>query len=338
MRNSPISRIFQSTLPARGATTDTAKSGGNCTHISIHAPRTGSDGIKTPIPSVTGGFQSTLPARGATNEVEAILMPAMQFQSTLPARGATAHARKEDTMKQFQSTLPARGATPSGSREPAGRKHFNPRSPHGERRDTKRITKRRDDFNPRSPHGERPERVAEILCISKISIHAPRTGSDAFRSIRSLGVMNFNPRSPHGERRVSPFESRSASNFNPRSPHGERQRWRTYFTLPIGFQSTLPARGATRARGTQVAEMTISIHAPRTGSDDDSIFDSVSISSFQSTLPARGATVGNAEEVSDFPISIHAPRTGSDTFFGYPSGISKRISIHAPRTGSDSAK
>ena len=33
--------------------------------------------------------------------------------------------------------------------------------------------------------------------------------------------------------------------FNPRSPHGERQYVRIAGDVPIGFQPTLPARGAT---------------------------------------------------------------------------------------------
>ena len=56
------------------------------------------------------------------------------------------------------------------------------------------------------------------------------------------------------------------------------------------FQSTLPARGATGVTTTQEMLESISIHAPRTGSD--------------------------AEKISIAPsirISIHAPRTGSDT-------------------------
>ena len=79
--------IFQSTLPARGATLDTVGIG-RAFIISIHAPRTGSDPI-TAI-SVMGGkvFQSTLPARGATANV-GNMKPTARFQSTLPARGAT---------------------------------------------------------------------------------------------------------------------------------------------------------------------------------------------------------------------------------------------------------
>ena len=64
----PVPSIFQSTLPARGAT---VKAGANpaILRISIHAPRTGSDLLCQPVRE---------PQR-------------KQFQSTLPARGATAH-------------------------------------------------------------------------------------------------------------------------------------------------------------------------------------------------------------------------------------------------------
>ena len=57
-----------------------------------------------------------------------------------------------------------------------------------------------------------------------------------------------------------------------------------------GFQSTLPARGATTRSDHAAVSEVISIHAPREGSDltgDD--VDAVTWE-FQSTLPARGAT------------------------------------------------
>ena len=81
---------------------------------------------------------------------------------------------------------------------------------------------------------------------SPISIHAPRTGSDA--SERACG------------------------------------------DRPRKFQSTLPARGATRdGDGGDLMEV-ISIHAPRTGSDEG--VNQLTIREvFQSTLPARGATL-----------------------------------------------
>ena len=36
-----------------------------------------------------------------------------------------------------------------------------------------------------------------------ISIHAPRTGSDAIKMQIRMYAFHFNPRSPHGERQIS---------------------------------------------------------------------------------------------------------------------------------------
>ena len=192
--------------------------------ISIHAPRTGSDTQSAPK-----------------------ISPPCRFQSTLPARGAT-----------FRDVPNARVA-----------EDFNPRSPHGERLQRHRPRcGRLLYFNPRSPHGERrrsmpqasrrrrfqstlPARGATMDCLTgvlvcDISIHAPRTGSDAFPCLAARAYSNFNPRSPHGERpQRTTAQSGDAGNFNPRSPHGERRRQPDM----IDFRA-------------------ISIHAPRTGSDD----------------------------------------------------------------------
>ena len=84
------------------------------------------------------------------------------------------------------------------------------------------------------------------ITMSNISIHAPRTGSDAIRA-------------PGGSRDCD---------FNPRSPHGERLGISGASVTQLEFQSTLPARGATRGSGDwQNDHQGISIHAPRTGSD-----------------------------------------------------------------------
>ena len=79
----------------------------------------------------------------------------------------------------------------------------------------------------------------------KISIHAPRTGSDQADGIPAPVVGDFNPRSPHGERLRIVHDDNGIQHFNPRSPHGERQ-------APL-----------TQQKKSKV----ISIHAPRTGSD-----------------------------------------------------------------------
>ena len=101
--------IFQSTLPARGAT-DVIRQLDMNVYISIHAPREGSDPSVGVILAAVQAFQSTLPARGATGN-KAIVLAFGIFQSTLPARGATEYQMKQ-TCKW---------------------RNFNPRSPRGER-------------------------------------------------------------------------------------------------------------------------------------------------------------------------------------------------------------
>jgi len=123
-----------------------------------------------------------------------------------------------------------------------------------------------------------------------ISIHAPRAGSDVGYQMPISWVSNFNPRSPCGERLCIPF----------------------VIVVIIGFQSTLPVRGATLTPCGRKASMQISIHAPRAGSDSRVLSEEYVLcyfnprspcgerhkvlkvvgrtDEFQSTLPVRGAT------------------------------------------------
>ena len=126
----------------------------------------------------------------------------------------------------------------------------------------------------------------------RISIHAPRTGSDGLLSSAQRRASNFNPRSPHGERPALRILKReNASDFNPRSPHGERQKYSEI--LPkrkTKFQSTLPARGATRCAA-----------AIQSAAD------------FNPRSPHGERQINPATMNGSQGISIHAPRTGSDT-------------------------
>ena len=147
-------------------------------------------------------------------------------------------------------------------------------------------------FNPRSPHGERPWTAGMLSWTRRISIHAPRTGSDMETYMSLITRSNFNPRSPHGERPGGRYKIRAPDNFNPRSPHGERLDCQGKRVYRSQFQSTLPARGATAwTAGMLSWTRRISIHAPRTGSDG-----------YSPILTRQRVT-----------ISIHAPRTGSDS-------------------------
>ena len=132
--------------------------------------------------------------------------------------------------------------------------------------------------------------IASFVGRIGISIHAPRTGSDHFRHALQADQRHFNPRSPHGER---PFFS---SNL---------LEWHT-------FQSTLPARGATADRILSNMRQIISIHAPRTGSDQyySSVFAPYYY--FNPRSPHGERPERSPLIFSSRTISIHAPRTGSD--------------------------
>ena len=146
---------------------------------------------------------------------------------------------------------------------------FNPRSPHGERLIHAEPLQWPCNFNPRSPHGERrappcapaaPQRFQSTLpargatqrnevtvnFCKDISIHAPRTGSDRIALTASYAeiISIHAPRT--GSDKVLDFHFLQKFDFNPRSPHGERQLWSGAALTSWQFQSTLPARGATR--------------------------------------------------------------------------------------------
>ena len=129
----------------------------------------------------------------------------------------------EGPLTQFQSTLPVWGATCQ---------HYTHRC------DTK--------FQSTLPVWGATALLKSVGdFIHKISIHAPRVGSDSFFSTFYNWCLDFNPRSPCGERLGTSEESPCRSKF----------------------QSTLPVWGATFLGVSGCPQSEISIHAPRVGSD-----------------------------------------------------------------------
>ena len=170
--------------------------------------------------------------------------------------------------------------------------NFNPRSPHGERRPfSGREARRHPHFNPRSPHGERRDAVAHGWSHGRFQSTLPARGATLFRALRRAHIVI----SIHAPRTGSDLHStRTPSrrgHFNPRSPHGERLTRLMMARRHGPFQSTLPARGATRAASRRQSRQ-----------------------QFQSTLPARGATflnqAGQPGGKNFNPRSPHGERRG----------------------------
>ena len=194
--------LFQSTLPGWGATEGTRPTR-RVLAISIHAPRMGSDRTRRKPCAAMANFNPRSPD-GERLHGRVPFCQALAFQSTLPGWGATSTTAARTSPESFQSTLPGWGATCRRSPVAVCFTYFNPRSPDGERRLRDHCrTVYRNHFNPRSPDGERRPMPRNrpgtfkfqstlpgwgatfIYCANivyiKISIHAPRMGSDSLR-------------------------------------------------------------------------------------------------------------------------------------------------------------
>ena len=149
-------KAFQSTLPARGATVVLSILAFGILVISIHAPRTGSDDAGRPREPIGFHFNPRSPhgERQKAKPEPAQLNP---ISIHAPRTGSDARDGRACTGGYaFQSTLPARGATILIRRQPS----------------------------TQAFQSTLPARGATSSCVYPlvsilISIHAPRTGSDA---------------------------------------------------------------------------------------------------------------------------------------------------------------
>ena len=180
--------------------------------------------------------------------------------------------------------------------EPSGlavHTNFNPRSPHGERpAGSPPAMVSASYFNPRSPHGERHSSAPANTSPPGISIHAPRTGSDytALLPPSSQWISIHAPRTGSDvcdsvlnsvdSLFQSTLPARGATfgilrcvadlkSFQSTLPARGATAGAGIFQPARIFQSTLPARGATARDAGLDTGIIISIHAPRTGSDDE---------------------------------------------------------------------
>ncbi len=283
----------------------------------------------------------------------------MPFQSTLPVRGATEY--RSDYRRNAAISIHAPRA---GSDNSNGNRYIilcisihAPRAGSDALR--ARLLSRPALFQSTLPVRGATANIANQQANPIFQSTLPVRGATTISGWATFPRRYFNPRSPCGERRLKPHKPRSDRYFNPRSPCGERPSLLALLYTPLIFQSTLPVRGATNSVSLLFHISSISIHAPRAGSDWISTRRALRSGRFQSTLPVRGATAEWLKKYASTPISIHAPRAGSDFRqllqissngnFNPRSPCGERpyrsalcslpsdISIHAPRAGSDKA-
>ena len=213
---------------------------------------------------------------------------------------------------RFQSTPPARGATAAVLVRVSGPLI----SIHAPREGGDLVdlmaTTLSDDFNPRPPRGGRRRRDDPPHQHDVISIHAPREGGD--RVQRDL--QHDRPISIH-----APREGGDGSGEH--GADGSQQ-----------FQSTPPARGATKIIDTSNIRLKFQSTPPARGATCVSI-NPTAISQFQSTPPARGATKVFKNSGSMLLLFQSTPPARGATASATGGTLGLAISIHAPREGGD---
>ena len=164
----------------------------------------------------------------------------------LPVRGATLAAGFGGLLMSISIHAPRAGSDRPPHQQPPSVLYFNPCSPCGERLSVIQFLMPTIQFQSMLPvRGATKNQVAHDS-VFRISIHAPRAGSDGQRA-RGRGTPSY---------------------FNPCSPCGERPDSGKACKPGKAFQSMLPVRGATFVMRSTFFISAISIHAPRAGSDD----------------------------------------------------------------------
>ncbi len=188
--------------------------------------------------------------RGARPQEPAIAVFPHTFQSTRPARGATVGLWRRKVCRHVSIHAPRAGRdSPVMARVPA-----------------------RSSFNPRAPRGARRSGVGKFWPRLSVSIHAPRAGRDNKSACPFAGNRRFNPRAPRGARQEAAKAQRIEAEVSIHAPRAGRdcgfvlmdlafvvsihapRAGRDLVILPVwsstsAFQSTRPARGATRGTG-----------------------------------------------------------------------------------------
>ena len=260
------------------------------TEISIHAPRTGSDAF----PARRCSFLSIsihAPRTGSDKDSnQAGVRPGISIHAPRTGSDVTS-IQPAKKMEGISIHAPRTGSDETLLQRGWFTEDFNPRSPHGERR-----KHHWGHLNPRRFQSTLPARGATAYHRltderEAISIHAPRTGSDRTPTGAERFQIKFQSTLPaRGATLSDAGKGRKRPHFNPRSPHGERPTPGLSDAGKGHISIHAPRTGSDELALRVLQILHISIHAPRTGSDGTTVRHTASADGFQSTLPARGAT------------------------------------------------
>ena len=189
-------------------------------------------------------FQSTPPVRGAT-ALRVVRRAFCVFQSTPPVRGATRSSRGcRDSSKRFNPRppcgerrlpcgdgalvavvsihAPRAGSDPSKDAIGVNLHLFQSTPPVRGATAAAASIGALNQFQSTPPVRGATQLFRDSRHKTRVSIHAPRAGSDARCPTRRTCPACFNPRPPCGERPAANWHTSRQKRFNPRPPCGER--------------------------------------------------------------------------------------------------------------------
>ena len=152
-------------------------------HISIHAPRVGSDPYSPPIRAVMV-ISIHAPRVGSDFRSNVAYRAGIEFQSTLPVWGATFRPPKYFERLYISIHAPRVGSDVHCGIHRRLTSNFNPRSPCGERPIERHRPSRAVLFQSTLPVWGATRGSPFCQSVVYISIHAPRVGSDDGTVIR----------------------------------------------------------------------------------------------------------------------------------------------------------
>ena len=232
-------RIFLSTSPLRGTTTDTVYHSRHLDHF-YPRPPCGGRQVTTLIQLDLDNFYPRPPC-GGRRKALLIYDGSSVFLSTSPLRGTTCRSFVPSFLLSISIHVPLAGDDPLPGGVRCDPLHFYPRPPCGGRRRSKKANGsggaflstsplrgttpaarlRRpcgSNFYPRPPCGGRPQLVHRYSSNVSISIHVPLAGDDRRMKTAMPGYYNFYPRPPCGGRHIVRQGHKNKTKFLSTSP------------------------------------------------------------------------------------------------------------------------
>ena len=328
--------IFQSTPPARGATTT------HCVvcqegKISIHAPREGGDLLERTDDTPTITISIHAPREGGDIPKNSGKTIEFNFNPRPPRGGRLRDGLHRRCRRNISIHAPREGGDRQGGAAAPPHRVISIHAPR-EGGDDLVQELQNDEFVFQSTPPARGATAGQRVPPAQgqtISIHAPREGGRRCCASARRSTTRFQSTPPARGATWTKGDQYQSLAFQSTPPARGATFLMVYFRLLMKFQSTPPARGATDATVKTRHKAVISIHAPREGGR---LADSVPwrgwyhfnprpprggrqvksnsrlfTREFQSTPPARGATVDLIpNDLTLDVISIHAPREGGD--------------------------